>query len=205
MWPTTDKHMFSELKCQLKQLTLVSSKIQITNYLNEYNEVSNFFIFIGANYKKIIQNSLEIWGKIKPSINLVQNKSFSVKDLDNGRRELIDSYLITLSGKKNPNYTCNKVYLNLFDKNNLPIPGCKIHLHPGILHLEGLIIDKFIVSPGNYDFKSTTGLILAKNFLRSLTPLRNWRQFAMHPNRFSKITALNTTIKDIDFIKSTLK
>lgn len=192
--------MLKNLAKQFRELTLTSTKLQIKNYRNSYNQISNFEIAL-VNYQEIVFKSLKIWARISPSLSLCRHRGFSVRDLDQARTELIHSYSLSLTEKGNPYYTCSGIYSIFKDKDNSIIFGCKWHQPDSTLHVEGLVLNREILSPDAKPHFESSSLILAKDWLRKMTPLARWHQFRLAPNRFEEVRAHNLTLSDRDMIR----
>lgn len=192
--------MLRDLTAQLRSLTAESTKVLVSAYRGHNNSVCDFEISL-IDYRLVVEASLKFWKNLAPSLALCRGRNFSVNDLDKARSYLICSYSSSLSTKGNPYYTCTGIYRALEDKNRKPIPGCKWHQPDSTLHLEGLVLSRYIGSPGLGTFPESSSLTLAKNWLRGQTPLGQWHQFRLSPNQFKDLRAVKLTLSDCAMIR----
>ena len=172
--------------------------LTVRDYENEFSEVSDFSIVFHVDYMNSIQRSKQIIEQYKPNFKDCEGRPFSIRDVDQARKELLDSYSMTLSGF-NPLYTCIGAYEQVLDQDGQVIPGIKLHKKDDILHLEGYRVQKRVLRSGKYPVIKSYPLTLAKNMLRTRTPADRWGQFKLSRGRFSVITVdrINITHHDV--------
>ncbi len=165
--------------------------LSIRNYINNFNEVSNFSVCFHASYLNAVERSF----------NIVQNyklgnsyKDFSAPDLNIAREQLLLSYKFTLDGF-NPNYTCAGVYEEVSDANGNNITGVKLHVNQNVLHINALKVKKSIISPGIYPKYNSSAVTIAKRYLKNKTPLKNWVQFKLLPGKFKRLVVEKNIIE----------
>lgn len=172
--------------------------VNISKYKNEFNEISNFQIYFCVNYIDLIKKSLDKLNNYHPLIT--DCKDFSFYDLRQAKSELVSSFKDTLNGY-NPRYTCHNVYEPITNKNNV-VPGVKLHINQNILHLEGVLLNKVILSSGSYTEYDSNTLTKAKNFLRKKLPVDKWRQFKLDLNKFNTINIQKRIYLPRDILES---
>lgn len=182
---------------ELAKIRTSSLFLSIHHYENEFSEVSNFSIVFHVNYLESVRKSQQVIKSYKPNFKDCEGKRFSLVDLETAKKELLSSYAMTLNGL-NPLYTCIGVYDQVLDIDGKIIPGIKLHKQDDILHLEGYRVHKKVLRKGTYPIVNSIPLTLAKDTLRSRTPLFNWGQFKLVPGRFSHIVVDRINITDND-------
>jgi len=161
--------------------------LSINEYINNYSETSNFGICFHVNYLKTVERSYKILEKMSDLCDC-SGQQFSPRDLNEAKKELMNSFEITLLGMGNPNYTCEDVYENVYNSDGELIRGLKLHTKEDAVHIEGTCVRKDIIIPGKYPIRKSASKTLAKNFLRNKTPLGKWVQFKLIPFRFKTLT-----------------
>jgi hypothetical protein len=164
--------------------------LSIKNYHNNFAEVANFSVVFHANYHNAVRKAQAIIKQAK----YPGSKNFSKKDMELARRELLASFEDTLNGH-NPLYTCHGVYESVLGADGKPLPGVKLHIRQGIVHINALKVRKRVITPGIYKKSNSSSKTIAKRYLRSITPLNNWVQFKLQPKRFDRLVVERMTIK----------
>lgn len=164
--------------------------LSIKGYQNNYNETSDFKVVFHIDYLNAVKRSKEILKKAK-----YNNHKFSLEDFNLAKKELNDSYDMTLAGN-NTLYTCSDVYSNIIGVNNKPIPGIKLHKKQGIVHVNAVKVTKSIIIQGSYPIVKSASKTIAKNYLRNLTPLARWNQFKLSPGRFDRLVVQKMILRN---------
>jgi len=167
-----------------------STFLSIKNYRNNFSEISNFSVVFHASYLNAIKKSKNLIKTAEYS----NNNRFNKLNFDLAKEELLNSFDMTLSGY-NPLYTCQGVYNTILGSNNKPIPGIKLHIRQGIVHINALKFRKKIITPGIYKKVDSSQKTIAKRYLKKVTPLNNWIQFKLEKKRFDKLTVEHLIIK----------
>lgn len=157
--------------------------LSIVEYKNNQLEISNYSVVFHINYLNAIEKSYNILKPLDLKKIDLTDKLFSINELEIAREELLASLLDTLSGQ-NPLYTCSEVYSQVLDFKGNPVKGVKIHIGQNVLHINALKIQKKVLVPGEYKLVNSSGKTLAKKELRQLTPMKNWVQFKLIPEKF---------------------
>jgi len=171
-----------------------STFLSIKNYQNNFGEQSDFAVCFHIDYLASVKRSIIIVDNFKPKKSDVKNKAFALQDLRAARKNILQSFALTLSGA-NPFYTCEGVYESIMDADNKPIPGIKLHPGQNAVHINALKFRKKIIKRGIYPAVNSAPETLARRFIMEKTPLANWVQFKLVPGRFDKLTVQKMTIK----------
>ena len=166
--------------------------LTVRDYRNEYGEVSHFNIVFHADYLSAVERSLDILKQYKPKLK--DCTGFTIWDLEQAKKDLLRS--LKTSSKKEHTHVDDEVYDAVSNKTGDVIPGIKLHSKQDVLHLEGLRIQKRIITRGIYPTVTSKQLTLAKDFLREQLPVGQWRQFKLLPGKFSAISVGSMSITD---------
>jgi hypothetical protein len=160
----TNKNFVSELS----KLKPNSTFLTLHKYRNANGEVADYSIVFNMSYKSALERSIVILDKYKPKSDIeIVAKS-----------ELLHSYKSSVDNYKEEDTT--DTYDNFVNKNGKVIKGIKRHKKTDTLHLYGLIVHKKVHMPGDAKDKvNHLPLTIAKNNLRSLCPVSNFRQFKL--------------------------
>ena len=169
--------------------------LSIKGYRNNYSEVSDFGICFHIDYINAVRRSNEILKAFSPNFKYCFGTEFSLYDLEAAKEELLRSFSVTLNGKPNPWYTCHDVYEKIYDVDGKVVPGCKLHIDPNVLHIEGRKIYSKVKIPGKYPNVKSSGKTIAKRSLRRETPLGDWVQFQLTPYRFDELVVEKNIIR----------
>lgn len=185
----------SECTRQLSRIRPSSTFLTVTNYTNNFDELSNFSVCFHVSYLNSIRKALTVVQDYKPSVN--DCDGFDRSDLEVAKMELIESYKMTLSGY-NPLATSAHAYNEVIGDEIVgpegPIKGLKLHRNQDILHLWGYRVHKRVLRRGNYPIDNRMPLTKAKDFLRGFTPLGNFVQFKLTPGKFERFVVEGITI-----------
>lgn len=174
----------------LSQIKPQATFLSVRGYRNNFQEVSNFEVVFHASYLNAVKKALAIVSLAKFQLN----ERFGADDFQVAQQELMDSFRDTLSGY-NPRYTAQDVYQPVYNLDQEVIPGIKMHREQNVIHLNALKIRKKVLVPGQYKEVNSQQKTLAKQYLRGLTPLRNWVQFKLEPGRFNQIKVQKMILK----------
>jgi hypothetical protein len=164
--------------------------ISVHNYTNNYNEVATLSLCWHVDYVNAVKKAMKIIEDYKPDVRDTK-PNVGLSDLKLAQYELIRSFkdTLTLGEGNNPRYTQKDTYIPVKDKYGKVISGIKLHARDDVLHLSNAIeVKKIIHRPGVYPTVNSAPLTIAKNILRSKTPLGKWRQFKLERSKFEKLT-----------------
>ena len=86
-------------------------------------------------------------------------------------------------------------YTRFFDAEGNYIKGVKLHTETNTLHLYGLVAQKRVLMPGNYDKSDNRRpLTVAKDRLRYKTQVGKFRQFKITPSQVDSISVQNLSL-----------
>lgn len=193
----------SPATAELAKLRSNAMFLAIHGYQNNFQEVSDFSVLFHIDYQAAIRKSFQIVSAYRPKPSDWNGLSYTRQNLLTAQAELLDSYRHTLAGY-NPYYTCHGVYALVSGPDGKIIPGIKLHIKDNILHLHGYRVHKRIHVPGIYPDRNSLAVTLAKNFLRTKTPVSAWRQFKLLPGRFRTISVGRLSINGIDVVEQSV-
>lgn len=178
-----------------------STFLTVKFYKNNWGEVSDFSLCFHVSYKNAVARAKALLEEFVPDMTDVMGRRYNLGDLRQAREELISSYTETLSGKKNSRDTSSHAYDEVVGGDGKPIPGIKLHRDQDLIHMWGFGVHKKIYLPGNYGSDNRSALTMAKDDLRTKTPLGNFRQFRLEPGKFERITVGQMTIYENDVVR----
>ena len=186
----------------LAELRPNSTYLAVHQYMNNFGELSNFSIVFHVDYHNAIRRSKRLLEGFAPDIIHCLNKPWTLDDLKRAQFEIISSFEDTLKGD-NPRATAAKAYNPIVDPygNRFGIKGIKLHRDQDILHLWGFVVHKVVLMPGNYPPEQKSSKTAAKDYLRSLLPVGNFRQYKLTPGKFFNLTVERITITEEDVIR----
>jgi len=164
--------------------------LSIKNYHNNFGEVSNFSVVFHVDYFNVVRKAEAI---IKQA-QYPGSKNFSANTMEQAKKELLASFYDTLNGY-NPLYTCHGVYDQVLGADGQSLSGVKLHIRQGVLHINALKVRKRVITPVIYTKSNSASKTIAKRYLRSLTPLKDWVQFKLQPKRFDRLVVEKMIIK----------
>lgn len=181
---------------KLKTIRPNATCLTVSNYQNNFGEVSNFSICFHVDYMRAVVRSIYLLQHYNPSYADLVKKDYGMQELCQAKQELLQSHQWTLDGN-NPLYKLEGVY-DLVTVDGQLIPGIKLHLTQDVLHLWGFILHKKILSSGKYPQDKRKPLTKAKHDLKLRTPVGRFRQFKLEHYRFDKLTVEGLTIRDLE-------
>lgn len=164
-----------------------STFLSIKNYENNWSELSNFGVCFHVDYLHTVERSFGIVEAFKPRVQHENESGVSIRTLKAARKELLQSFALTLSGT-NPAYTCDGVYNPILGSDNMPIPGIKLHPGQDVVHINAVKFRKKVLRKGLYPLVRSSDNVMAKRFIKGMTPLSNWVQFKLVPGRFDELS-----------------
>lgn len=170
---------------ELAKLRPPATFLYLHKYRNEFCEVSDFSIIFHMNYENALKRSIEALDEVIPKSNLEAD----------AKRDLIYSYRDSI--KKIASTPLNKIndeYTRFFDTKGNYIKGVKMHTATNTLYLYGLVVKKYVVSPGWYPPDNRRELTVAKDKLRRLCPVEKFRQFRILPDQVERISVENVSL-----------
>lgn len=177
-----------------------STFLTVKNYVNNFDELTDFSVGFHISYVNAVSRSLKILEKFIPTFRFCQDKPFSIRDLVTAQQELLESLRDSLNGY-NYRYTCHGVYEALKDATGKIIPGAKLHLNQDVLHLEGYRLQKRIYRLGQYPEDTRLPITKAKDALRDLLPAGKWGQWKLTPSKFEKFLVEKVTVTNQEIFR----
>ena len=165
-----------------------SAQFICLTYKNQNNEISKYFICYNFNVKNMYEKSLN---EIKTIKLTVDSKLFSL-----AKNEIEESLKTSLQKGigLNPNYTKIGYYEQTENKN--------IKIHENNLYLNGYVVAKRIIQPGEYKKVNSSEKTIIKNKIRKNLRIGKFREFKIDLNNLIDITANHKRIEIIkDFNK----
>ena len=137
-------------------------------------EVARHTVIIGADYKTLVQKSIEELTRMLPTLDGIRLEAAS---------ELINSFSKTFlaldTGTYHPANARAGTYTNL-------CPGLRL-LDNGNLEITGLAHAKKVITPGVYKTVNSRPLTIAKDELRDLLPISKFRSFSVTPDNLHAV------------------
>ncbi len=149
-----------ELKVLSEALKTRESRFASFKYTNKHGETSRYLVHLNVNYQKLLKADLKIAMAFEPS-NEIEEKA---------KKEIIDSLTESIQTGKNSRYTKEGYYE---------------HLSPSVkcsdtnVYINGLVIDKKVLTPGTYPTVNSRPLTIAKNKIRKLMRHEKYREFVL--------------------------
>lgn len=194
----------SEATKILSEIRKNSTFLTVHHYVNNFGEISDYSIAFHVNYLNAVQRAKNLLEAYQPTSEDCLNRPYTVDHLRVARDELIPSFGMTIDGY-NPLATSADAYEEIMDQDKVLIPGVKLHKEQDILHLWGFRLHKRVVFPGNYPKDNRQLKTIAKDELRSMSPLGRFGQFKLMPGKFMKFVVEGLTVKERDVIRESLE
>lgn len=170
---------------ELSKLRPSSTFLSLSEYKNQFGEVSNYNIVFHIDYQKSLKKSIQI-------LSTYQAKS----DMESlAKREVLEEYNRSLIKMENtPIQDIDDNYKRFFDQDKKCIKGIKMHQSSGILYLFGYIHHRVVIVSGNYPDRNQKPLTICKESLRKLTPVHKFRQFKITKDNVKLIKVEHLTL-----------
>lgn len=191
----------SEATRILQSIRPNSTFLTVHFYMNNWGEVSDFSICFHVDYKRAVARARQLLETFRPQEFDLMGRPYSINHLRQAREELLESYEETLSGQRNSRDTASHAYDAIVSDTGEIIPGIKLHRNQDVIHLWGFGLHKRVIHPGNYPPDRRQPLTIAKDDLRAMTPLGNFRQFHLEKHRFHKLVVQGLTVREDDVIR----
>ena len=170
---------------ELAKLRPSSTFLTLKGYRSENGEVADFNIVFHMSYKNALLRSVAILESIIP------NDAFEAQ----AKKECLESFMNSLNKiKTTPLDEIEDSYRRFASYDGKYIKGVKLHEETNTLHLYGLVVHKRIIMPGINKKVQHRALTIAKNNLRRLCPINNFRQFRINPNQVDSISVENISL-----------
>lgn len=186
---------------KLSQLRPNATFLTIHNYTNNFGELSDFSICFHVSYENAVRRAQSLLREFSPGMRDTVGRPYTIIDLRRAQDELIQSYEWTLEGY-NPLATSAHSYDPVYLADGSTVPGIKLHRDQDILHLWGFCLHKRIIFPGKYPPDRRTNKTIAKDDLRSMTPLGRFVQFKLTPPKFRSLVVQGITVDETEVIRS---
>lgn len=144
------------------------SFVSIRNYTNQYGEISNQKINVGASYENAKKSDIETLEKLDIT-NAENGFKSSVLMLEKARVELIEAFI---KPNENRSKGQTEAYTNI-------CKGIRVHNQTGLLYLYGYRINKTVLLSGTYPTKNSRELTIAKDELRKLLKTNKFVNFSL--------------------------
>jgi len=168
-----------KLIAELSKLRPASTFLSLAGYHSEYGEIADFSIVFHMSYENALKRSLEVLDSLEAVTAL---EKVAKEELQHSFTESL------LKLEKTPIEELDDEYTRFFDDDGSYIKGVKVHTASDVLHLYGLVVHKRSIVPGAYPARNRRPLTVAKDKMRSLTPVGKFRQFKILPNTVDRIT-----------------
>jgi len=170
---------------ELAKLRPSSTFLSLIRYRNEQSEVADHNIVFHMSYENALKRSILALDPFVPNDDL----EAQAKD------ELIKSFNKSLKNIKETSIEeIDDAYDRFYDTDGAYIKGVKLHRETNCLHLYGLVVHKRIIIPGTYAKKNKRPLTLAKDKLKKLCPVSNFRQYKILPSMVDIISVNNLNL-----------
>lgn len=163
--------------------------MSIKGYTDNFGGTSNFGIVFHVSYINAVKKSLNIWQAYTPR-NELECKV---------RKELLDSYLDTLSGS-NFRARSAHAYRPISDGKSL-IRSVKWHDNGKACHFWGFGVHKIELKHAIYPFDMRNESTIVRRYFLNMTPLHRFRQFKIVEGRFNSIGIDNLTLTQKDLLR----
>lgn len=156
--------------------------LRLHHYKNEAGEIADYNIVFHIDYKSALERSIAAIENYNPK-DALESKA---------KVELLDGYQKSISNLIN--YDSNDHYDHFYDDSGNVIKGVKLHKQSNTVHLYGAVVNKKVLKQVDKKLVKKSPLSIAKDKLRKLAPLSNFRQFKITPNQVDKITVGGITL-----------
>lgn len=165
-------------------LTAGRAKFASLTYASKQSgEVARHTLIIGANYNKVVQESLLELEIMLPTLTGIKAQACD---------ELMESFKKTLEaharGEQNEDYTKKGLYRTL-------CTGLQCLDTDGTLEICGLSHAKAVITPGVFKEVKSRPLTIAKNELRALTRAGKWRTFCLDAGNLNGVRLNGETLE----------
>jgi len=170
---------------ELSKLRTSSTFLALKGYHSKNGEIADFSIVFHISYKNALLRSIAALESIIPTDELGLQ----------AKKECIESFMNSLNRIETiPITEVDDSYYRFTDSDGKYIKGVKLHKETNTLHLYGFIAHKRIIMPGISRRKNHRPLTIAKNKLRKLCPVSNFRQFKIDSNQVDSISVENISL-----------
>jgi hypothetical protein len=148
--------------------------VSIRNYQNKNDEVSNYLINLGINYKDLQREDLAL-------LSFLSSEDFNFPTIaqpfaNDAYNELIESLIKNIDKDIENHTTMSKAQLDTY---TTIAPNVKIHNETEEIYITGYIIRKTIITPGNYKARNKRPKTIAKDTIRKVFKASQYRQFIL--------------------------
>lgn len=180
-----------EFAKELSTLRPSSTFLSLIGYRNFYSEISDYSIVFHISYEAALKKSISYLESL--------NNLSSIEKM--AKEELLNSFNNSLDKTNVSSFDLlSNSYSYVYDENDVPLKGIKIHDQTGILHLYGLVVHKRIIMPGLYPHRNRRELTVVKDQLRRQCSIGKFRQFRITPNQVERIAVENLSLLPPNYI-----
>lgn len=140
--------------------------IAVKNYTNEFGEVSNYVLNIGASYANAKESDTETL-KVKENFTAIEFGSVALYS-EEARIALL-----------NANLKPSKQSKAQTDAYTTICPNVRMHNETGRLYVFGFRISKTVLKAGNYPTSNSSALTIAKNKIKETLKAPKFRQYCL--------------------------
>ena len=175
----------------LSQLRSSSTFLVLKGYRSDSVEVADFNIIFHMSYKNALLRSIAALESVIPDDALEAQ----------AKKECLESFMTSLDKiETTPIEELEDSYRRFTDSNGQYVKGVKLHEESNTLHLYGLVVQKKVLMPGSHKKVNHKPLTVAKDKLRRLCPVSNFRQFRITEDQVDSISVEGLHLLPLDFV-----
>lgn len=143
----------------------------------ESGELADYQIAFHMSYRSALERSIVAVEAYDPADEIEAQ----------AKGEVLASYRASLAKIDAGDEPVGDAYDRVIDADGAHVKGVKVHRDSGKLHLFGLLVRKTVREPGTFKAVNKKPLTVAKDKLRKLGPVSNFRQFVIDPSHVEGI------------------
>lgn len=183
---TVNENIIAEIT---KRVTaLKGARIASLTYLSKkHGELARYTANFGFTYHQVVEKS-----KLELELLMVEHEADWDATMKLAANELLASFNDTLTahanGEQNPAYTKKGQYIPLGG-------GASLNTTDNTIQLFGLVLTKRVFIPGVYPHVNSSPKTIAKNKIRKMLPVGNFREFALDESQVAQMRVNGDTIE----------